>query len=152
MFIQINIGRNWSDPRVTDHPDGTVHIATLSDFAWKEFQNDAVAVLLTAVNATMNYQPSTMVKAAQVETHTGTGTWDGVSEESAHLSLFADVELDHFALLSGGKSNEFAPGNVTNATEMVTFLLDTHLSDLAQAYGQDAIAFVVTDSHLATRS
>lgn len=141
MYIQINIGRNFTDSRGA--------AKTHTNRNWSDFQNETVAVLLTAVNATLNYQPSAIAKASRVEVHTGTGTWDGVTEESAHISLFHNVELDMFALLEGGESVGFAPANVTNATEMVTFLLETHLSDLARAYGQDAIAFIVTDSHLA---
>jgi hypothetical protein len=141
MYIQINIGRNFFDAR----GEGRTHL----DRTWADFQNDVKAVIIQAVNATVNYQPSAMAHASQIETHIGKGTWEGVTEESAHVSLFHDVELDMFALLEGGKSADFAPSNVTTTTEMVTFLLSANLPSLAAAYGQDAIAFIVTDSHLA---
>jgi hypothetical protein len=141
MYIQVNVGRNFT----TSRGEGRTHL----DRTWADFKNDVKAVILQAVNATVNYQPSAVAHASQIEVHTGSGTWDGVTEESAHVSLFHDVELDMFALLVGGKSIDFAPGNVTTPTEMVTFLLSANLPSLAAAYGQDAIAFIVTDSHLA---
>jgi hypothetical protein len=141
-YIQINIGRN------IELADGVT--GPMAANAWHHFQSEVTGALVDAVNATVNYQQGKTTNAMQTELHTGTGTWDGVAEESAHISLFHDVQLDMFALLEGGKSVEFAPSNVTTPTEMVTFLLETHLPLIAATYGQDAIAFIVTDSHLAS--
>lgn len=133
MFIQISIGRNIAQP------DGTVGAMHWS--LWDVFQNDTVAALLTAVNDAVNHRRTHRINAGQVETHRGTGTWDGVTEESAHLSLF----IDHDGRAYNGITNEWR-----DLKPEIRDSLAAHLRDLAQEYGQDAIAFVVTDSHLAT--
>lgn len=62
--------------------------------------------------------------AGSIEVHHGTGVWDGHEEDSVHVSLLA-YRLD-------------------------TDLLENLLASLAQEYGQESIALIVSQSKLIT--
>jgi len=125
MYIQANIGRN-----VTDKRDGST--LTLSDTAWTHFQNDVKQEVYLSVKHVLG--SSVTLHIADFQVHTGMGEWEGVQEESAHVSIYFDAN------------------DPTVVSELeVRGNLAKRLSYLAFQYGQDAIAFVVTDSHLATR-
>jgi hypothetical protein len=127
MYIQANIGRNAAN-------------VPMSDTAWENFQNDVRDEILTAVWEWLGVD----IKPGDFQVHTGMGEWDGVPEESAHASVYFDTDTSAVALYREG-------GKWTSRKDKVTQALETRLSRLAFAYGQDAIAFIVTDSHLATR-
>ena len=122
MFIQVSIGRNDSNGRMD-----AAH--------WNHFQQDVKDVILTSI-----YTPHPMLEenwalAPKIETHYGEGEWDGVKEESAHLSVYFPT-----------------PAGV--AAHRVREMLDRDLSILAYDYDQDAIAYVVAtegEHGLATR-
>lgn len=130
MYIQANIGRNANGVnRTTNEPNAV----PMSDTAWANFQQDVKEEILSALwEANM---PADVVSLSDFQVHTGMGEWDGVPEESAHVSVYFD---------SNGTGVPFM-------MESIKANLDQRLSYLAFQYGQDAIAFVVTDSHLATR-
>lgn len=148
MYIQVNIGRGvvpaWKDG------EGAAQ-APMPDTEWQNFILGAKEAIVDALSDTlpeaqwpqfMGVDPITHepldVDYSAFEVHTGTGTWGGVTEESAHVSVFFDT-----------------PASVTSTslTSMVqnaiTRTLETSLEILAMGFHQDAIAFVVTDSHLA---
>lgn len=140
MFIQANIGRNVSTPAwqrapkpgpKNPNPNHAI-VEPMSDTAWANFQEDVRDAIIIAI-----YAPHPDLEGQglrdQFQFHTGMGEWEGVAEESAHVSLYFDAK----------------PGKI-NASAVHEHLSD-RLADLAREYGQDAIAFVVTDSHLATR-
>ena len=60
----------------------------------------------------------------RIETHYGKGTWDGVEEESAKISVLSDQPLTHLSYLRQA------------------------LANLAEEYGQDAIALTIGTSEL----
>lgn len=92
-YVQVNIGRNVGDEPMPNN-------------LWIQFQQDVAEAIAYA----------TVIGGMQaVQVHTGKGEWNGVEEESAHLSTFADVDL---------------------------FKLRTELARLKRAYKQDAIALI----------
>lgn len=135
MYIQINIGRN-------------VGKAPMARNVWADFKADVRAAVIVAVEAATRDDGS--VRPEMFETHIGFGTWDGVEEESAHVSVFIDHD---------GRILRPAPGLRQGLPDMtwvdvkpeIRDSLSSRLSRLAAQYGQHAIAFVVTDSHLAMR-
>lgn len=118
MYIQANIGRNASN-------------VPMSETAWATFQQDVKEEIVTAIYQATSAQGLGLMPLFQV--HTGEGEWEGVKEESAHVSIYFDHPWE---------DAEFAD---------IAHALEDRLSNLAHAYGQDAIAFVVANSHLATR-
>lgn len=69
MYVQVNIGRN-------------VEESPMSAERWDEFINHAIMVVTDAANGDK-------LKANKaIEVHRGNGNWDGVPEDSAHISLF----------------------------------------------------------------
>lgn len=100
-YIQANIGRNF------DLGTGTLE---MTDDGWHNFQQDVISLL--RVNA-MNHQTN----MTTFEIHYGVGTWEGVTEESAHIS----------ALSSDGWDTEN---------------IKLGLAWLAEEYKQDSIAFI----------
>jgi hypothetical protein len=117
MYIQANIGRNSKN-------------VPMSDSAWQKFQTDTRRAIMAAIYGPNPALPILHLQS-QFQFHTGIGEWDGVTEESAHISVYFDTK----------------PGQV-NAAKVTEHMRD-RLADLARAYGQDAIAFMVTDSTLA---
>ena len=121
MFIQVSIGRNDSNGRMD-----AAH--------WNHFQRDVKDAIVIAV-----YAPHPTLEGLRleprIETHYGEGEWEGVKEESAHLSLYFPT-----------------PPGV--AAHRVRAALEDDLSRLAYDYDQDAIAYVVAtegEHGLATR-
>lgn len=105
------IGRNYStDPSMPPSMRGKPMFLTI----WEQFIEDVTADMLRAV-------PSDIV-----EIHRGEGTWDGVEEESAKITL-----LRH-----------------SKATADMLDDLRRYLSELARQYGQDAIALTIGQSEL----
>lgn len=96
MFqLQVSIGRNiGAEPMSAD--------------LWRSFQDDARA----------NLYAHTTGDERTVEFHYGTGVWDGVAEESAHVTIHTVRDYDRAGL--------------TRA-----------LAVLAHVYGQDAIALSI---------
>ena len=94
MFtVMVSIGRN-----VGPNP--------LSSRDWSRFLNDASDVIRN--------------QGESPEFHYGTGMWDGIREESAHITVYRDVRPDDYAIRQG-------------------------LSRLARHYGQDAIALTISE-------
>lgn len=94
MYIQVNIGRSYEPDRF--NPVG----GTLSDLDWGEFKNDIVdnlvaTVLSEAVNVSEDHWQEIL---DQVEIHNGQGEWDGIAEESCHISIFVPNELSEKSL------------------------------------------------------
>lgn len=128
MYIQANIGRN-------------METGPMSERIWGEFQTATMDAIMDAIMEALpeSEWPEFLVAAngyhragdeySAFETHTGSGTWDGVTEESAHVSVFFDTRA-------------FRTAPVTRA-------LQTGLEVLAKVWHQEAIAFLVTDSTLA---
>lgn len=111
-YVQVNIGRNVP----TVMPDGSLdprgEQRPMPDERWVSFQDD---IAMAIVNATTGTLPN-------VSLHEGEGFWNDertgelLSEESAYLSTFADVDL---------------------------FALRKALATLKRRYQQDAIALIV---------
>lgn len=100
-IIQASIGRNiGSEP--------------MSKRDWTRFLNDVA----DAIRA----------QGESPEVHFGTGTWEGVTEESARITVYRDRMPDPYALLT----------------------ITDRLATLAGRYGQDAIGLVVSESILCT--
>lgn len=72
MYVQINIGRN-----VNDEP--------MPDDVWEGFINHVVTELVYSANGVHDRFISVV---NSVEIHRGRGVWDGVPEDSAHISLY----------------------------------------------------------------
>lgn len=122
MYIQASIGRN-----VANVPMG--------DTAWERFREDTRDAILIAIYATHPDLPGLRLQS-QFQFHAGQGEWGGVKEESMHVSVYFEWPV------GVGRANEAA----------IVEDLNDRLVEVAREYGQDAIAFVVTDSHLALRS
>lgn len=134
MYIQANIGRNIT---VTATNGPATATKPMDIRVWEKFQADTALV----IRQVLSDELSTPLDN-DTQTHTGMGEWDGVPEESAHVSIYLDHDgraWDDF----GGRWYDRMP-DVRNS-------LSRRLGDLAHRYGQDAIAFIVTDSHLASR-
>lgn len=117
MYIQANIGRNAGP-------------GPMGDTMWETFQRAVRYAIADTIDETTDVVGHYLL--GQFQIHTGMGEWEGVAEESAHVSIYFDTR----------------PGQV-NAARVHEHLRDA-LADLAKVYSQDAIAFIVTDSHLAT--
>ena len=81
MYIQVNIGRNFVPDRY--NPTG----GTLSDQVWQDYQDLVVSLL-------DNYREHSDMGHEMPEVHLGIGTWDGVPEESAKISLYHEGGFD----------------------------------------------------------
>jgi hypothetical protein len=131
MYIQANIGRNVAER------DGSTR--AMNDTAWLNFQNDVKEeVMMSLLAAGLGG----LVSLSSFQVHTGTGEWNGVKEESAHVSVYFDHD---------GRTYDGTMGSWLDRRPDVRKALEVKLAYLAFQYGQDAIAFMVTDSHLATR-
>lgn len=108
------IGRNQARTLIVDGQDRKLAPVPMSLTLWEQFIEDVRADMLHAV-------PSDLA-----EIHRGTGTWDGVEEESAKITL-----LRH-----------------SKATDDMLDDLRRYLSELARQYGQDAIALTIGQSEL----
>lgn len=77
MYVQVNFGRNV---------DGV----PMSRESWDDFRNDIIAVLVMSCNDSSVETPNS------IEVHNGSGSWAGVREDSAHVSIFWEpgVNLD----------------------------------------------------------
>jgi hypothetical protein len=125
MFIQANIGRNVENAVVGAGP--------MSDAAWSTFQKDVKDEIFLAVH-TADINLAFQIEFEDFQVHTGVGEWQGVKEESAHISVYLEtINETLFAL------------------ETITSALGERLQYLAFQYRQSAIAYVVTESHLAMR-
>lgn len=100
--ITITIGRN-------------IGTAPMPAEQWAQFVEDATADLLAAV-------PSDIV-----ETHYGTGEWDGITEESCKITVLRHAE----------------------PTDAMLDELRRYMSENARLYDQDAIAITIGKSELA---
>jgi hypothetical protein len=104
QYAQLNIGRNEGD-------------TPMSDDRWAAFQRDAVrALALCAGGVDLSIERVAELEA-MVQTHLGLGEWDGVPEDSAHLSVYSERGVD-----------------VKRLTGMAEYL--------ASKYGQDSVAVV----------
>lgn len=83
MYIQVSIGRSYAPDRY--NPTG----GTLSDLDWGEFKNDIVNNLVATVLTELDKigEDDWQEVLNQVEVHNGQGHWDGVVEESCHISI-----------------------------------------------------------------
>lgn len=107
-YLQVNIGRNIDNTPMDDQD-------------WDEFkENIALKLTTTAIGSVQITRDHYDEILAQVEFHTGTGTWDGVEEESCHISLFVPNEID--------------PGYLRE--------LRIYLANTKRYYSQDAIALI----------
>lgn len=98
MYIQVNIGRN-----VSGEP--------MDDIQWNDYIAGVIHILdQCREHSEMGY--------GWPENHSGYGSWEGVQEESAHISLFHEGGFD----LDGIRGQ---------------------LRRLKNEYGQDAIALIV---------
>lgn len=137
MYIQINIGRNFSN----ENGAAGVH----ADPIWRDFQFAMMDAIMDAIQASLptGQWPSAFHsddEYAAFEIHTGMGEWDGIREESAHISVYFDHD---------GRRYDGILGKWFPTAPDIREHLSASLSTLAKQYGQDAIAFVVTDSYLA---
>ena len=121
MYIQVNAGRNVGTVPMSDERWGAFYGEITWALAW-------YAHTVTPSRAWGEYLVDT-------ERHTGQGTWDGVAEESMHVSLYWD---DDTAPADRDYARDLEAGNLLRAT----------LRDLAREYGQDSIALVISDSEL----
>jgi len=106
QYAQLNIGRGVGNDGVTMAAD-----------VWERFVGACVDALAYA--ARDPYAGITRTEmAGRVEVHHGSGVWQGVREDSAHVSLFSEHGID-------------------------TGKLRDSVAELAYDYGQDAIALIV---------
>lgn len=94
MYIQVNIGRNFVPDRF--NPTG----GTLSDLEWGEFKNDIVNNLVaTVLTDSADVSQDNWEKVLnQVEIHNGQGSYEGIPEESCHISMFVQGGLSEKSL------------------------------------------------------
>lgn len=102
-YAQLNIGRN-------------VGTEPMSPWMWEWFADGAANALMGATHVAAGGR--TTVGRDDVQIHHGRGVWDGVAEDSAHVSLFWADGLD------------------------VDYIRTTAAS-LAQMFGQDAVAVII---------
>lgn len=108
-YAQINIGRNVGD-------------VPMDSATWAEFIREARVALAESVDwtdTTVSYWAY-----GDTQVHLGTGEWDGVAEDSAHVSLYTERGMH--------------VGNI-----------ERWARDMAATYGQDSIA-IITGSTLVT--
>ena len=116
------IGRNFSNTH--SNPDVQGEPMTLR--AWEslvEYVTEEFRVTIEKTRKTDGYAWDENTEF-RIETHYGKGTWDGVEEESVKISVLSDQPLTHLSYLRGA------------------------LTDLAEEYGQDAIALTIGTSEL----
>lgn len=106
MYIQVNIGRNYGKSAV-----GPWYGTPMPLELWDEFVTDVLNIL-------DQYREHSDMGDEDPVVHRGTGVWDGVREDSAHISLFHEGGFD----LDGIRGQ---------------------LRRLKNEYGQDAIALIV---------
>jgi hypothetical protein len=109
QLVEFRLGRNVKSPNtgVVEPMDG-----------WDEFIGEAVAHLEGVADG---LQSSTVRVLKQwVEVHTGAGSWEGVPEESAVVTLYTDGDL----------------------VDLEPVLFD-FAAEMAWRWGQDAVAVVV---------
>lgn len=94
MYIQVNVGRNYEPDRY--NPTGGV----LTDLEWGEFKNDIVDNLVAVVlNESVDISQDNWEKVLnQVEVHNGQGSYEGIAEESCHISMFVHGGLTEKSL------------------------------------------------------
>lgn len=108
-YIQVNIGRN-------------VDNVPMSDELWDEFRENVGMGLVDAVIGSVKISDEHFEEiVAGVEYHFGTGTWDGGSEDSCHISIFSPAEIEPEYL---GRLRQY-------------------LADTKRYYSQEAIALIV---------
>ena len=100
-YAQLNIGRNIGG-------------APMSDKRWQEFISRAKVALNIAARGVVT---DLVALVGNCEVHLGTGEWQGVAEESAHISLY-------------------------NADGFYVQLLEVMAGKLADKFGQDLVAVV----------
>ena len=73
---------------------------TLSDLDWGEFKNDIVNNLVaTVLTDSADVSQDNWEKVlSQVEIHNGQGSYDGIPEESCHISMFVHGGLSEKSL------------------------------------------------------
>ena len=106
MYIQLNAGRN-------------VGSTPLSLASWIRFQ----AELISTLEALDLYE--SMVRSQDIEIHYGQGSWQGVAEDSVHVSIF--IEGDFEELISPAAWQAF----------------DESIGYLKQVWSQDEIVVIV---------
>lgn len=106
QYAQLNIGRNMG----AEPMDSTLWLAFI--------QQASHALAHAAGEHRMADAERWQARIKEVQVHSGTGDWDGVPEDSAHVSLFAPDGID-----------------VDKLRELAAIL--------AAHYGQEAIALIV---------
>ena len=94
MYIQVSIGRNFVPDRF--NPTG----GTLSDLEWGQFKNEIVNNLVATalLDSAVVSQDIWDKVLSQVEIHNGQGSYEGIPEESCHISLFVQGGLTEKSL------------------------------------------------------
>lgn len=117
------IGRNYRNsfdlvPEFRGQP------MTLS--AWSRFAKDVIEEFRVTIEKTRETDGYTWDEDTEfrIEAHYGKGTWDGIEEESAKISVLSDKPLTHLNYLRQA------------------------LTHLAEEYGQDAITLTIGESEL----
>jgi hypothetical protein len=98
LTVMVSIGRNVGN-------------TPLSDRDWTFFLNDAADVIRRQFE--------------DAEFHFGKGVWDGISEDSVHITVYRE-----------------------SVTEGMRYAYREGLSRLARHYGQDAIALTISEPEL----
>ena len=113
MYIQVNIGRNFVPDRF--NPTG----GTLSDLEWGQFKNDIVNNLVaTVLTDSADVSQDNWDKVlSQVEIHNGQGSYDGIPEESCHISTFvhgglSEKSLSDFRSYLFNLKKEYSQGSI----------------------------------------
>jgi hypothetical protein len=139
MYIQANIGRNVTNAFHVIPPSDSDAAHPMSDYLWGVFQDMTKRAIRRAmVRALPESFDLRDVTVDSFETHTGIGSWEGQTEESAHVSIY----LDH-------DGHTFDNTGWHNYQPALRLALDHELSRLAHQWDQEAIAYLVTDSGLA---
>ena len=116
------IGRNFSNTHSNFDVQGEPMILS----AWSGFAEDVTKEFHVTIEKTRKTDGYAWDENTEfrIETHYGKGTWDGVEEESAKISVLSDQPLTHLSYLRQA------------------------LANLAEEYGQDAIALTIGTSEL----
>lgn len=117
------IGRNYSTS-TTVAPSMRGQVMTLT--RWGTFVDDVSEAMRVAIEKTRETDSYAWSEDAEfsIEVHYGKGMWDGVSEESAKISVLSTEPITHLNWLKG------------------------ELGELRKEYGQDAIALTIGESEL----
>lgn len=108
IYVQVNIGRN-------------AHGEPMSPTRWQWFADtvrDALASAVIVAYPGPDYPCMRADIMSQIEMHAGRGRWGGNSEESVHISLYVEADID------------------------VNYLRN-QLGVIARMFDQDAIALIV---------